>query len=212
MPLPETIFVKYTEEEAEFVSVRPVLRQQFRLVELVDMVLGVTGKDAARLRQILRSGTVVFHGFRYWWNGIESAAGELDAVLAVFPDDDPSRIFDTAACTQIFFDRAVNRTVLELSRKEAGARLWLRRRSLWDAWMGLAAASAPAYLHYSYLLHGDLYQSPVTDQLRSQLHQATQKLAPRRLREQWNLASPASAWRFLCPRPPRPAAPQQESP
>jgi hypothetical protein len=70
--LPETIPVRYTEEEAEYLSVRPVVRQTFRLQELVDMVLSVTGKDLARVRQILRSGTVVFHFYRYWWQGFEA--------------------------------------------------------------------------------------------------------------------------------------------
>jgi hypothetical protein len=60
VPLPETIPVKYTEEEAEYVSIRPVVRQSFRAAELVDMVLAVTGKDLPRIQQILRSGTVVF--------------------------------------------------------------------------------------------------------------------------------------------------------
>ena len=51
MPLPETIPVRYTEEEAGYVTVRPLVRQTFRLDELLDMILSVAGKDAA-----LRSG------------------------------------------------------------------------------------------------------------------------------------------------------------
>jgi hypothetical protein len=61
VPLPETIPVKYTEEEAEYLSMRPLVRQTFRLAELVDMVVSVTGKDPGRIQQILRSGTVVYH-------------------------------------------------------------------------------------------------------------------------------------------------------
>src|ERR1700676_1344415 len=89
MPLPETIPVRYTEEEAGYVSFRPVVRQTFRTHELLDMVLSVTGKDAARVRQILRSGTVVFHFYRYWWEGFEVDEAELAALLAHFPDPDP---------------------------------------------------------------------------------------------------------------------------
>ena len=88
MPLPETIPVKYTEEEAEYLSVRPVVRQTFRLRELVDMVLAVTGKDAARVQQILRSGTTVFHFYRYWWPAVEAGEDELAPLLAEFPDPD----------------------------------------------------------------------------------------------------------------------------
>jgi len=54
VPLPETIPVRYTEEEADNFSIRPVKRQTFRLRELVDMVLRVTGKDLPRVQQILR--------------------------------------------------------------------------------------------------------------------------------------------------------------
>ena len=64
MPLPDVIPVRYTEEEAGYVSFRPVVRQSFRPDQLLDMVLSVTGKDPARITQILRSGTVVFHFYR----------------------------------------------------------------------------------------------------------------------------------------------------
>ncbi len=61
MPLPETIPVRYTEEDAAYVTVRPMVRQTFRLEELLDMILSVAGKDLARVRQLLHSGTVVYH-------------------------------------------------------------------------------------------------------------------------------------------------------
>jgi hypothetical protein len=53
VPLPETISVRFTEEEAEYVSIRPVRRQIFKLRELVDMILSVTGRDLPRVQQIL---------------------------------------------------------------------------------------------------------------------------------------------------------------
>jgi hypothetical protein len=49
MPLPDQIPLRYTEEDAGFVSVRPVIRQIFQLHELVDMVVSVAGKDPARV-------------------------------------------------------------------------------------------------------------------------------------------------------------------
>jgi len=60
VPLPDSIPVKYTEEEAEYLSVRPVVRQAFSSTELVDMVVSVAGKDLARVQKILSAGTVVF--------------------------------------------------------------------------------------------------------------------------------------------------------
>ena len=82
MALPQEIPVRYTEEEAGYVSFRPVVRQTFRVHELLDMVLSVTGKQPERIRQILRSGTVVFHFYRYWWEGFEAGEAELQALLA----------------------------------------------------------------------------------------------------------------------------------
>src|SRR4029077_6519299 len=99
MPLPETIAMRLTEEDAGYVTVRPVVKQTFRLAELADMVVSVTGKNVSRVQQILRSGTVVYNGYRYWWEGFASGENEVLAVLATFPDDDPSRPFDPAHVT-----------------------------------------------------------------------------------------------------------------
>jgi hypothetical protein len=103
VPLPETIPVKFTEEDAEYISVRPVKRQTFRLRELVDMVLSVTGRDLPRVQQILRTGTVVYHFYRYKWQSFEADPAELSQLLAEFPADfpmgDPRRLFKPKECT-----------------------------------------------------------------------------------------------------------------
>src|SRR5262252_5156786 len=104
MPLPETIPVRYTEEEAGYVTVRPVVRQTFRLDELLDMILRVSGKDLARIRQLLHSGTVVYHFYRYNWAGFDVNDAELAAVLSRFPDADPSRPFAAEACKRAVFE------------------------------------------------------------------------------------------------------------
>ena len=54
MALPENVAVRYTEDEAEYLSLRPVVRQTFRIDELVDMIVSVTGLDRERVAQILR--------------------------------------------------------------------------------------------------------------------------------------------------------------
>jgi hypothetical protein len=88
MPLPETIAIRFTEEDAGYVTVRPVVKQTFRLVELADMVVSVTGKSVPRVLQIFRAGTVVYNGYRYWWDGFASGEDEVSGLLAHFPDDD----------------------------------------------------------------------------------------------------------------------------
>src|SRR4051794_12418934 len=118
MPLPESIPVSYSEEEAGYVSFRPVVRQIFRLHELLDMVLSVTGKDPARIRQILHSGSVVFHFYHYWWQGFEASEGEIEMLLREFPDADPRRPFSGAACTMVLVESGDSpaRPPLELPR------------------------------------------------------------------------------------------------
>ena len=109
MALPETIPVKYTEEEAEYLSMRPVVRQTFRAAELVDMIVRVSGKDSERVQQILRSGTIVFHSFRYWWQGFEPDAAALRGILATYPDPDAARAFRSEDCAEIILESAVRR-------------------------------------------------------------------------------------------------------
>jgi len=81
--LPESIPVRYTEEDAGYVTVRPIVKQTFRLDELLDMILSVTGKDATRIRQILHSGTVVYH-FTAIPGGFDANDAELSAALTRF--------------------------------------------------------------------------------------------------------------------------------
>ncbi len=87
MALPETIAVRFTEEDAGYVTVRPVVKQSFRLAELADMVVSVTGKNAPRVQQIFRTGTVVYNGYRYWWDGFPSNENEITGTksLACWP-------------------------------------------------------------------------------------------------------------------------------
>ena len=91
--LPETIGVKYTAEEVEYLNLRPITRQTFRIAELVDMIVGVTGKNIDRIQTLLRSGTVVFHSYRYWWEGFEAETGDLQRLLATFPGQIPAGYF-----------------------------------------------------------------------------------------------------------------------
>src|SRR5580700_12296181 len=106
MPLPASIPVKYSEDDAQFISIRPLVRQTFSPAELVDMIVSVTGKDVERVRQILRSGTIVFNSFRYWWDAIEVDAAEISKALASYPDSDPSRPFRPEACTEVILQSA----------------------------------------------------------------------------------------------------------
>jgi hypothetical protein len=202
VPLPETILVKYTEEEAAYVSMRPVVRQTFRATELVDMILSVTGKDLPRIQQVLRSGTVVYHSYRYWWQGFEADPAALGEILATYPNSDPSRPFRAGDCTEVIFESSGSpaRHTLRLRRGEADRKRLLRLRSFWDCLMEEALRASPAYRDFSYTLRGDVYSLPLDAGQIARLARAANQYAPRSLRAQLAVLPAVSHVAFLCPR------------
>jgi hypothetical protein len=202
MPLPEAIPVRYTEEEAGYVSFRPVVRQSFRPDQLLDMVLSVTGKDAARIKQILRSGTVVFHFYRYWWTGFDIDATELNGLLARFPDPDPSRQFRSAECSTIAIESGATppRPAIEIAKEAISRSGLFRRRSFWDALLAEISLSPVVYQGYSFAHHADLYGLKLTAESRALLTAAAASLAPRAMRKELQAVGQAARIVFICPR------------
>jgi len=140
------------------VSIRPVMRMALRPEQLIELILGVTGKHVERVEQILRSGSVAASGFRYWWEAVEIASEDLEERLAAFPDADPARPYEAARCTMVIAEAAGSMNALaEFGREAAARRRSFRRRSFWDALMTAAAEQAPSYRGYSYARRGDLY-------------------------------------------------------
>lgn len=201
MDLPETIPVRYSEEDAEYVSVRPVRRQTFRFDELIDMVLSVTGKDPVRIQKILRSGTVVFHFYRYWWESLEVSAEELARELARYPDADPSRAFRAEGCAAIILESAGSppRHSIELDRKTTGRRIF-HSRSFWDALLNLARATPPEYGGYSYSRRADLYRLAISPEQAAALFAAAERLAPCGLRARLVHLREVARIVYVCPR------------
>jgi len=202
VPLPETIPVRYTEEEAGYVTVRPIVRQTFRIEELLDMILSVTGKDAARVGQILHSGTIAYHFFRYSWAGFDADGAELAAALAHFPDPDPSRAFAADRCTHAVFESggANPRNLLELGRASASKRRWLRGESFWDRLLEIAAAGNPVYQKYSYERRADLYRFDLNPGNVSEIAEAAKRLAAGKLRSALHVVPDAARILFVCGR------------
>jgi len=196
VPLPENISVRYTEDEAGYISVRPVVRQSFQLAELADMVVSVAGKNAARVAQIFRAGTVVYNGYRYWWEGFSAQHDEISALLAPFPEDDASRPFRAEEVAAVILETGggTQRTAVELTREEADRRRLLRRRTPWDCLLELARASQPHYESYSYAQRGLSFDAG------SQLLRELLEAAPRSLRVRLAALRPLAALIFLCPR------------
>jgi hypothetical protein len=208
VPLPETIPVKYTEEEAEYLSVRPLVRQEFRSAELVDMIVQVAGKDAARIQKILSSGTIVFHSFRYWWTGFEADAAALSEILKKYPDANPQRPFRAEDCTEVILQSGGSLAVtgspprhsLRLRHEDANKRKLLRSRTVWDILMNLTREAALSYREYSYSLRGDIYALALSPEQVARLAREAAQSAPRALRADLAVLPSMSQIIFICPR------------
>ena len=211
VPLPQTIAVKYTEEEAEYLSMRPLVRQTFRAGELVDMIVQVAGKDSARVQQILRAGTVVFHSFRYWWQGFEPDVAALAEILAKYPDSDPARPFRAADCAEVILESSGSppRHSLRITPESAAkahplrkiARAIRRQPSFWQVLMNFADDAHPRYREYSYTRRADLYSIALNPAQIARLAHEAADHAPRSLRAELLEPPAISQIVFLCPRP-----------
>jgi hypothetical protein len=202
MSLPETIAVRFTEEDAGYVTVRPVVKQTFRLAELADMVVSVTGKDSARVQQIFRAGTIVYNGYRYWWQGFPSDSSEIATLLAPFPDDNPSRPFDSAAVTTVALEigGGTQRSQIFITHKEGSAKRLFRRDSPWEILLRAANEPAPRYEKYSHAHHADVYLLHLPIEMSHSLLKSLLEAAPRVLRKKLTLPHPPSSLLFLLPR------------
>lgn len=194
--------MRYTEEEAGYVTVRPMVRQTFRVNELLDMILSVAGKDLARVQQLLHSGTVVYHFYRYSWAGIDASEAELAAALAQFPDADPSRPFAADKCTNAVFDAAgaTARHLLDLDRASASKRRLFRGQSFWQGLMEIAGDEKPAYQNYSYGRRADMYRIELDGESLSRIEDAAAHLATAKLRAALRVLESAASVLFVCPR------------
>jgi hypothetical protein len=202
MPLPEQIPVRYTEEEAGYVSVRPVVKQVFRLHELADMVVSIAGKETARVQQIFRSGTAVYHGYRYWWESIAAEASEIETLIAPFPDDDPSLPFEPSKATAVLLEigGGTQCRVVEILRAEALEKKFLGRHSPWQVLLLNVTSHVPHYVKYSHARRADLFRASLPYDHAQQLLAALLDAAPRHLRHRWSTLQPPSAIIFVCPR------------
>ena len=202
MPLLEQIPVRYTEEDAGYVSVRPVVKQVFRLHELADLVVSIAGKDPARVQQIFRSGTAVYHGYRYWWDGIAAEPSDIAALLVSFPDDDPSRSFEPSKATAALFEigGGTQCHVVEILREEALQKKFLGKLSPWQVLLRSAASHTARYEKYSHARRADLFRISLPYDQAQQLVAALLEAAPRSLRHRWSTLRPPAAITFVVPR------------
>ncbi len=209
MTLPEQIAVRYTEEDAGFVSVRPVVKQNFRLSELADMIVSVAGKHSDRVQKIFSSGTVVYNGYRYWWDAIPAELSEIENLLAPFPDDDPARAFDPIKVTAALFESGggTQRTVVEISRSEALPKRFFGKLTPWDVLLQSVTALPARYEKYSHQRKADLFRITLPFADAQALVHHMKEAAPRAIRHRWSALRPPASVTFLIPRSPESANP-----
>jgi hypothetical protein len=158
--LPETIRVKISSEEAGSISLTPVVAREMPVRELIETMLGATGKDAARIAELLLRGSFVSWASRLRWTGWAAGRDAIASVLATFPDADPRRPFAREFCVRAVLKGPATR--VEIERAAGSERRLFRRRSFWDALMELAEAGGPAYVGYSYRHRADHYSVSLT--------------------------------------------------
>jgi hypothetical protein len=202
MPLPETIAMRFTEEDAGYVTVRPVVKQTFRLGELADMVVSVTGKSVARVQQIFRAGTVVYNGYRYWWEGFAAAEIEIAGLLSVFPDDDPGLSFNPARVTAVSLEvgGGTQRTLVGIARNDASSKKLFRKRTPWEILLSAAEDSSPRYEKYSHADRADIYRTNLPSEMAASFREQLLDAAPRALRKKLAALQPPAAILFFIPR------------
>lgn len=201
---PEIISVQYTEENAQYLAMTPVVKQPFRLVELVNMVVGVTGKDPVRVAHVLGAGSVSYNGYHYSWPGFAPSARELAELLAPYPDSDPSRKFRAEDAVAVILEAGggTERRLTEISRVTASARKLFSRRSPWDVLLALAKETPPHYREYDYAKNADRFRAMPHFEAAANLLRDMIAAAPMGLRTQWRRLHPPVSVTYLVKREP----------
>lgn len=187
MALPHVVRVKLSSEAAESISLTPVVVQELAIRELIEHTLGVAGKDEARIREILRRGSLVSGASRFRWAGWEAEADGLRELLATFPDPDPSRPFAAERCI-----RAVlrgGRQAISIPRDAAERKPLFQKKTFWDGLMAVIAAGEARYAGYSYRERADRYSRELEHAEADAIRAASESVKFSTLRDQIRLAA-----------------------
>ena len=182
MALPRTIRVKLSSEAAEAISLTPVVVQELPVRELIEHMLGISGKDEARIRELLKRGTLVSGASRFRWAGWDADMEGVREVLATFPDADPARSFAAEQCVRAILRGG--RQALEISRDVGSRRGMFQRATFWDLLMDVAGAASAAYGGYSYKHRADRYWRELTTAEAERIRAGSDKVRFSTLREQ----------------------------
>ena len=96
---------------------------------------------------MLRRGTLVSGASRFRWAGWDAEIDAVRAVLATFPDPDPSRAFSAERCVRATLRGG--RQAIEIPREAAARKGLFKRESFWDVLMQVVSGGS-VYAGYSY--------------------------------------------------------------
>ena len=133
-----------------------VFVQLMDLRDLIERMLGYTGKDPDLVRQVIGRGSFVSGATRMRWDGFTISPDEIALVLKDFPSADPDRVFDVRNC--VGAQLLEGRIPIEIPSEAAAAKRLLSRKSFWDVLMQCAVAQPLEYVEYSYRLRSDRYR------------------------------------------------------
>jgi len=156
MPLPATVRVKLSSEEAGAISITPVVVRELRMRELLGFVLVSSGKRRERIREILLGGHLVSGASRLRWQGWEADPDGLDELLLTFPDPEPSRPFTESRCASAVLFGPYTR--IPVTKETVSRRRLFQRHSFWDQLLELTLGDGLRYQDYSYREEADCYR------------------------------------------------------
>lgn len=165
--------VRISYDTAGAISLTPVVVRDLSLQELLDYIVEVCGKDAARIHEVLARGTLVNSASRFRWEGLQLGPTELTRLLDRYPDPDPTRVFTPDRCFLAILHGSAHH--IAISKQAAAKRRLFRRQSFWDHL--IAVGSSAAYLDYSYREKADVYRAHISPSAQTSLQQAGTLLA-----------------------------------
>lgn len=163
--MPENVTVKLSSEAAEFVALTSVVVREIPFSELLEHVVSATGPDAARVRDILKRGSLVSGATRFRWQGWEYELTGIEGAIAALPQPEPGRPFAAGRCQRVMLIALATR--IEIGREAAEQRRLFKQRCFWQSLM--EEAVSPDYIAYLYKDHADHYRMHLTAQQRERI-------------------------------------------
>jgi len=138
--------------------------------ELVAIIVSGTGKNQARVREVMQRGSFVSGASRFRWERLDISDEEMARLVASFPDPDPQRPFNSAECIQMMLRGPAAQIAID--KQSAQRKRLFRRRSFWEAVLELSTGLV--YAGYSYKERADIYRVVLDEHCRKQLRAAAQ--------------------------------------